>query len=73
MIYIYIHIYVSMYIHTHNGILLRHKNEILPFVTAWMDLGYVMPSEISQCDKYKYHMILDTKQMNVREVKEKIR
>ena len=28
------------------------KNEILPFVTTWMDLEGIMLSEISQKDKY---------------------
>ena len=33
------------------------KNEILPFVTAWMDLEGIMLSEISETDKDRYHMI----------------
>ena len=33
------------------------KNEILPFATTWMDLEVIMLSEISQTEKYKYHMI----------------
>ena len=33
------------------------KNEILSFVTAWMDLEGIMFSEISQSEKDKYHMI----------------
>ena len=42
--------------HIYNGISLSHKNkiEILPFVTAWMDLEGIMPSEISQSEKDKY-------------------
>ena len=32
----------------YNGILVIKKNEILPFVTAWMDLEGVMLSEIRQ-------------------------
>ena len=31
--------------------------ELLPFVTAWMDLEIIMLSEISQTEKDKYHMI----------------
>ena len=31
------------------------RNEILPFATAWMDLEGIMPSEISQSEKEKYH------------------
>ena len=46
---------VFVCIHTHNGILLRHKNnKILPFVTTWMDLEDIMLSEISQTEKDKY-------------------
>ena len=26
-------------VHIHNGILLSHKNEIVPFEATWMDLG----------------------------------
>ena len=33
------------------------KNEILPFVTARMDLEGIILSEISQKGKNKYHMI----------------
>ena len=41
--------------HTHTRILLSHKkDEILPFVTTWMDLDGIMLSEISQTDKDKY-------------------
>ena len=34
------------------------KREILPFVTAWMDLEIIMVIEISQSVKDKYYMIL---------------
>ena len=33
------------------------KKELLPFVTAWMDLESIVLSEISQSEKDKYHMI----------------
>ena len=33
------------------------KNEILPFVTMWMDLEGIMLSEISQTEKDKYRII----------------
>ena len=33
------------------------KKEILPFVTAWMELESIMLSEISQAVRDKYHMI----------------
>ena len=32
-------------------------NEILPFVTTWMDLEGIMLSEISQIERDKYCMI----------------
>ena len=32
------------------------KNEIMPFVTTWMDLEGIRLSEISQRKKDKYHM-----------------
>ena len=35
----------------------ERKKELLPFVTAWMELESIMLSEISQVVKYKYHMI----------------
>ena len=50
-----------MYIHTHihiNRILFNHKkNEILPFVTKWLDFEGIMLSEISQTEKDIYHVI----------------
>ena len=33
------------------------RNEMLPFVTTWMELGGIMLSEISQTEKDNYHMI----------------
>ena len=40
------------------GILFNHKkNGILPFVTRWMNLKDIMPSEISQTQKEKYCML----------------
>ena len=38
--------------------LLSHKNEILPFVTTWMDLESFMLSKMSQTEKDEYHVIL---------------
>ena len=34
------------------------KNEIMPFTAAWMQLERIILTEISQKEKYKYHMIL---------------
>ena len=45
-------------VHIYNGILFSHnREEILPFVTTWMDLEGIMLSEISQMKKDKYLMI----------------
>ena len=33
------------------------KKDTLPFTTMWMDLEYIMLSEISQTEKDKYCMI----------------
>ena len=35
----------------------ERRKELLPFVTAWMELENIMLSEISQSVKDKYHMI----------------
>ena len=35
----------------------KRKKELLPFVTAWMELESIMLSEISQMVRDKYHMI----------------
>ena len=35
----------------------ERKKELLPFATAWMELGSIMLSEISQAVRDKYHMI----------------
>ena len=42
-----------MHTYTHNRILLSHKKkEILPIATTLMDLGGIMPSEMSEKGKY---------------------
>ena len=40
---------VSVYIHTHNGILFSYKkDETVSFATTWMDLEDIMLSEVSE-------------------------
>ena len=34
------------------------KNQIMSFAAAWMDLEFIILSEVSQTQKDKYHMIL---------------
>ena len=61
-----------MYTHTHTyrGIIIIRKDEIVPFLTTWMDLKGIVLSEISRTEKDKFHMIphvygiYKTKQMN---------
>ena len=35
----------------------ERKKELIPFVTAWMDLERIMLSEISQSEKDKYYTV----------------
>ena len=48
---------IGVYIYTMEYYAAIKRNEILPFVTTWMELEGIMLSEISQSEKYKYHMI----------------
>ena len=45
------------YIYTMEYYAAERKKELLPLVTAWMELESIMLSEISQSVNYKYHMI----------------
>ena len=45
------------YIYTMEFYAAERKKELLPFVTAWMELESIMLSEISQAVRDKYHMI----------------
>ena len=33
------------------------KNKIMPFAATWMELETLILSEVSQNEKYKYHII----------------
>ena len=33
------------------------KNEMMPFIVTWTDLGIIILSEVSQAEKDKYHVI----------------
>ena len=56
-IYIYIYIYIISYLSIWKYYSAIKKDEILPFVTTWMDLEDIMLSEISQKRKAKYCVI----------------
>ena len=45
------------YIYTMEFYAAERKKELIPFVTAWMELKSIMLSEISQAVRDKYHMI----------------
>ena len=45
------------YIYTMEYYAAIKRNEILPFVMMWMELEFIMLSEISQSEKDNYHMI----------------
>ena len=45
------------YIYTMEFYAAERKKKLLPFSTAWMELGNLMLSEISQAVKKKYHVI----------------
>ena len=45
------------YIYTMEFYAEERKKELLPFMTAWMELESIMLSEISQAVRNKYHMI----------------
>ena len=45
------------YIYTMEFYAAERKKELLPFVTAWMELESIMLSEISLVVRDKYHMI----------------
>ena len=52
-----VHIKKLWDIYTMEYYTVERKKELLPFVTAWMELESIMLSEISQVVKDKYHMI----------------
>ena len=61
VVYIHTHTHTHTHPHTHTHTMEYYsaikKNEILLFVTTWMDLEGIMLSEKSQTEKDKYYMI----------------
>ena len=45
------------YIYTMEFYAAERKKELIPFATIWMELESIMPSEIIQVVRDKYHMI----------------
>ena len=54
---VYVYTNTHKYTHTTEYYSAMKKNEILPFVTTWMDLEGIILSEISQTERDKYCMI----------------
>ena len=46
----------TWYVHTMGEYSAPTKNEITPFAATWMDPEMIIPSEVSQTEKDKYHM-----------------
>ena len=44
-------------VHIYNGILAIKKNDVGSFVEMWMDLEFVIQSEVIQKEKNKYHIL----------------
>ena len=54
-----------LYIYTMEYYSAKKKNEILPFVAAWMDVEAVTLTEVGQTEEDRYHMIsLKSKKCN---------
>ena len=45
-------------LHIHNGILLSHQQQIMPFEATWMQIEILTLSEVSQKEKDKCQMHL---------------
>ena len=46
---------VFVCVYTYHGILLSHKNKIMPLAAPWMKLEIIILSEVSQKKKDKYY------------------
>ena len=56
--------------HTHNGILVIKKNEVMLFAATWMDLKIILQSEISQTKTniIQYHVYVKSKKNDTNEL-----
>ena len=50
-------------IHIYSGILLSHKNEIMPFAAIWMDLELIILSAVRKREKQIYHSYVESKKV----------
>ena len=44
-------------VHICNGVLLSHKDKLMPSAATWMELEGLILSEVSQKEKDKYHKL----------------
>ena len=55
----------TWYIYITEYYLVMRKEDILPFVTTWMDFEYIMLSKISQTKTSTvYHLYMESKKVN---------
>ena len=56
-------------LHKCNGILFSHKkNKIMPFAATWMNLEIIIMSEVSQTEKAKYHLYVESNKNDTKEL-----
>ena len=66
VVYTHTHTHTHTHMHTHNGVLFSSKrNEIMPFVTTWMDIEIIILSKISQrkTNIIWYHLYVESVNM----------
>ena len=57
--------YKEVMVYIHNEILFSHKrNEVLPFATTWINLEDIILNEMSQAQKDKYFLYVESKNFN---------
>ena len=49
---------IEVVVHIYSGILAMKRNDIESFVVVWMDLEFVIQSEVSQKEKNKYNILM---------------
>ena len=61
-------------IYLYNGILLSHKNEIMPFSATWMDPEIITPRDVSQrkTNIIWYHLYVESQKNDTNELIYKI-
>ena len=48
-------------VHIYKGIVLSHKNEIMPFAAPWMNLESIVLNEVRQRHIIWYHLYVESK------------